>query len=104
MVRSLQSCDPSPGAAREDRKLTVEVRWRGPKLALMSSLRRAPVKKNFTKEESLGEHGGVVWEEVFETVCGLTSYKENAFHPWEIGFTVFNVSVCSGPSGYSISA
>ncbi|KAK4799024.1 hypothetical protein SAY86_024389 [Trapa natans] len=92
VVRSLRSSDPLPGAARDDRKLTVEVRWRGPKLAIMSSLRRAAVKKNFTREEGLGKDGRVVWEEEFETVCGLTAYKENAFHSWEIGFTLFNVT------------
>ncbi|OWM79021.1 uncharacterized protein LOC116195888 [Punica granatum] len=92
VVRTLQGCDPLPEGAGEDRKLTAEIRWRGPKLALMSSLRRAPVKRNFTTEEVLAQNGAVVWEEEFQTVCGLTAYKENVFHPWEIGFTVFNVS------------
>ncbi|KAK4793166.1 hypothetical protein SAY86_023601 [Trapa natans] len=93
VVRSLQGCDPLPEELHEGRKLTVEIRWKGPKLALMSSLRRASVKRNFTREEEpRGENGAVVWDEEFETVCGLTAYKENVFHPWEIAFTVFNVT------------
>ncbi|KAK4766429.1 hypothetical protein SAY87_008071 [Trapa incisa] len=48
VVRSLRSCDPSPGVAGDYRKFTVGIRWRGPKLALMSSLRRARLK-NFTR-------------------------------------------------------
>ncbi|CAK7342093.1 unnamed protein product [Dovyalis caffra] len=84
-------------------KLTVEIRWKGPKLAL-SSLRRTVVKRNFTKEvevfggEGEGENGGVMveWDEEFESLCTLSAYKENVFHPWEISFTVFN-GVNQGP-------
>ncbi|KAK4847027.1 hypothetical protein QYF36_024482 [Acer negundo] len=25
------------------------------------------------------------------TLCTLSAYKENVFHPWEIAFTLFNV-------------
>jgi hypothetical protein len=80
-------------------KLTVEIRWKGPKLAL-SSLRRTVVKRDFTKEVEVyggggeGENGGVLveWDEEFESLCTLSAHKENVFHPWEISFTVFNVS------------
>ncbi|KAJ6300310.1 hypothetical protein OIU76_021170 [Salix suchowensis] len=39
-----------------------------------------------------GRNGGVLvsWDEEFESLCALTAHKENAFHPWEISFTVFN--------------
>ncbi|KAJ6756167.1 hypothetical protein OIU79_028555 [Salix purpurea] len=77
-------------------KLTVEIRWKGPKLAL-SSLRRTVVKRDFTKEVEVcgggeGEDGGVLveWDEKFESLCTLTAHRENVFHPWEISFTVFN--------------
>ncbi|KAF2287434.1 hypothetical protein GH714_039889 [Hevea brasiliensis] len=71
-------------------KLTVEIRWKGPKFAL-SSLRRT-VKRNFTKEvEVFGKENGVVeWDEEFQSLCTLSPQKENVFHPWEIAFTVFN--------------
>ncbi|GAB4834148.1 hypothetical protein Ancab_032412 [Ancistrocladus abbreviatus] len=79
------------GAAGEARLLTVEIRWKGPKVAL-SSLRRNVVKREFTKE--VGENGGVFeWEEEFQSVCNLSAYKDNnVFHPWEIGFTLLNGS------------
>uniref|UniRef100_A0A6M2EWY5 C2 NT-type domain-containing protein n=1 Tax=Populus davidiana TaxID=266767 RepID=A0A6M2EWY5_9ROSI len=84
-------------------KLTVEIRWKGPKLAL-SSLRRTVVKRDFTKEVEVyggggeGENGGVLveWDEEFESLCTLSAHKENVFHPWEISFTVFN-GVNQGP-------
>lgn len=94
VVRRLEGCDPvQEGAPGEKQKLAVEVRWKGPKAALMSSLRRASVKRNFTRREELGRDGVVVWEEEFESLCTLSAYKENVFNPWEIVFTVFNVSL-----------
>ncbi|KAG9445258.1 hypothetical protein H6P81_016598 [Aristolochia fimbriata] len=77
-----------PEKSPEMPKLMAEVRWKGPKLAL-SSLRRT-VKRNFTKEESLLNNGSVEWNEEFRNVCNFSAYKENAFLPWEIVFTVFN--------------
>ncbi|OWM82600.1 uncharacterized protein LOC116208321 [Punica granatum] len=85
VVRRLEGCDPLP-----EGRLAVEVRWKGPKVALMSSLRRTAVKRNFTREEGLGGDGFVVWDEEFESLCALSACKENVFHPWEIAFTVFN--------------
>jgi hypothetical protein len=81
----------------------VEIKWKGPKLAL-SSLRRTAVKRNFTKEvevevgagaEAEAHQNGVVveWDEAFQTLCTLSAYKDNVFHPWEVAFTVFNVSL-----------
>ncbi|KAH8504844.1 hypothetical protein H0E87_012185 [Populus deltoides] len=99
VVREAVAAAPgtSSGGDLKDKseKLTVEVRWKGPKLAL-SSLRRTAVKRNFTKEVEVcgaeGENGGVLveWDEEFESLCTLSAYKENVFHPWEISFTVFN--------------
>lgn len=104
VVRSLESCDlvrEGPQRCNDDEshndqvsKLNVEVRWKGPKMAL-SSLRRTAIKRNFTREiESTTSKNGVVqWDEEFLNVCSLSAYsKDNVFHPWEIAFTVFNVS------------
>ncbi|XP_068635426.1 uncharacterized protein [Aristolochia californica] len=77
-----------PEKSPEMPRLMAEVRWKGPKIAL-SSLRRT-VKRNFTKEESLLNNGSVEWCEEFRNVCNFSAYKENAFLPWEIVFTVFN--------------
>lgn len=73
-----------------DRVLMAEVRWKGPKLAL-GALRRT-VKRNCTREEEIkrGDRSSVQWNEEFESVCSLTSHKDNAFHPWEIEIRVFN--------------
>ncbi|KAK6929017.1 NT-type C2 domain [Dillenia turbinata] len=68
-------------------KLMVEIRWKGQKL-MLSSLRRT-VKRNTTKEESMGDDGVIEWNEEFHSVCNLSAHKENSFQPWEIGFTVF---------------
>ncbi|RZC82692.1 hypothetical protein C5167_045477 [Papaver somniferum] len=71
-------------------KLSVEVRWKGPKFAL-TSFRRS-VKRNFTREEEIRDDdaGVVEWDEDFQSVCNLSAYKENVFHPWEITFTLLN--------------
>lgn len=74
-------------------RLRVEIKWKGSKgISLnLSSLTRRSVKKNFTKEESLKEDEGIVeWNEEFQSVCNFSTYKEGAFHPWEVAFTVFN--------------
>ncbi|KAL3536011.1 hypothetical protein ACH5RR_004472 [Cinchona calisaya] len=78
--------------------LTVEIRWKGPKIAL-SSFRRNTVKKNSTREESVkikeDDDGKatvlVEWNEDFQSVCSLSGYKDNnnVFHPWEVAFAVF---------------
>lgn len=79
--------------------LTVEIRWKGPKLTL-SSLRRTAVARNFTREvgvDAVTENGVVEWDEEFHSLCNLSAYKDNVFHPWEIAFTVFNVSLFFSP-------
>lgn len=94
-VRRLEGCDLVRESAGEAElgKLTVEIRWKGPKVAL-SSLRRTAVKRNFTREvdAAVSQNGVVVWDEEFQSLCSLSVYKDNVFHPWEIAFTVFNVS------------
>lgn len=69
----------------------VEIRWKGPKIGL-GSFRRS-VKKNVTKQVGVDQNGVFQWDEEFFSVCALSAYKDDAFHPWEISFTVFNVSV-----------
>lgn len=92
MLRRLEGYYNQVGEGAE--KVAVEIRWKGPKIALMSSLRRT-VKRNFTEAAAagVGENGVVEWgDEEFKGVCTLSGYRDNVFHPWEITFTVFNVS------------
>ncbi|XP_057978626.1 uncharacterized protein LOC131165024 [Malania oleifera] len=101
VVRRLEGCDWVRGGAGKgleeevvaaspsgEGRLAVEIRWKGPKIAL-SSLRRT-VRRNFTREEGLGSDGVVQWDEEFHSVCNLSAYKDNAFLPWEVAFTVFD--------------
>ncbi|CAN6476287.1 unnamed protein product [Victoria cruziana] len=82
----------------EGTRFMVEVKWKGQKPAF-TSLRRKVVR-NFTAERTVSKkdleegHGGVIveWEEEFSNVCTLSAYKDNCFHPWEISFTLLNVS------------
>ncbi|KAI3748315.1 hypothetical protein L6452_11309 [Arctium lappa] len=83
------SCDPVHADPERDNHRAVEIRWKGPKITL-SSFRRT-VKRNFTREEKVVDPNGVVqWDEEFHTICTLSGSKDNAFNPWEIGFTVLN--------------
>ncbi|KAL3532189.1 hypothetical protein ACH5RR_005710 [Cinchona calisaya] len=87
--------------------LTVEIRWKGPKITL-STFRRTTIKKNCTREERVkikeeeeeeveedarpdGNGNAAVlveWDEEFRSFCSLSCYKDNVFHPWEVAFTV----------------
>ncbi|CAK9152971.1 unnamed protein product [Ilex paraguariensis] len=93
IVRRLEGLDSDflHEGMEKDRGLAVEIRWKGSKIALSSFGRT--VKRNFTREENprvFGSNGVVEWEEEFQTVCNLSGYKDNVFHPWEIGFSVLN--------------
>ncbi|KAE8681844.1 hypothetical protein F3Y22_tig00111303pilonHSYRG00077 [Hibiscus syriacus] len=89
IVRRLEGWGPVREDSENPDKLTVEVRWNGPKASL-GSLRRT-VKRNFTKEvDGVDENGVVLWDEEFQTLCSLSAYKDNIFHPWEITFSVLN--------------
>ncbi|GMI71117.1 hypothetical protein like AT3G11760 [Hibiscus trionum] len=91
LVRRLEGWDLVAEGWEKLEKLKVEVRWKGPKASL-GSLRRT-VKRNFTKEVcGVDENGVVVWDEEFQILCNLLAYKDNAFHPWEIAFSVLNGS------------
>ncbi|KAL3625114.1 hypothetical protein CASFOL_030568 [Castilleja foliolosa] len=98
-VKRLECGDWVPeGAEKDNGALSVEIRWKGPKISL-GSFRRT-VKRNCTREETVkrvgdddGQNGGVLvveWDEEFQSVCGLSGYKDNVFHPWEINFTVLH--------------
>ncbi|KAK6152222.1 hypothetical protein DH2020_014857 [Rehmannia glutinosa] len=83
------------GAEKDNGALAVEIRWKGPKISL-GSFRRT-VKRNCTREEIVkrvdGPNGAVSvveWDEEFQSVCSLSGYKDNVFHPWEINFTVLH--------------
>ncbi|XP_047322507.1 uncharacterized protein LOC124926346 isoform X2 [Impatiens glandulifera] len=72
-----------------NRRLSVEVRWKGSKGNALRALRRS-VRRNFTKEEALSEDGTVKWNEEFISACNFLGQKEEgSFHPWEVAFTVF---------------
>ncbi|GFY93373.1 hypothetical protein Acr_08g0018620 [Actinidia rufa] len=91
VVRRLEGYDPVGVDAEKaggSAGWTVEIRWKGPKIAL-GSFRRT-VKRNFTKESGVGENGVVEWDEEFQSDCTLSGYKDNVFHPWEISFSVLN--------------
>ncbi|XVE96264.1 hypothetical protein REPUB_Repub02eG0205900 [Reevesia pubescens] len=89
ILRRLEGWDLVGEGAEKPEKLTVEIRWKGPKASL-SSLRRT-VKRNFTKEvDGVDENGVVIWDEEFQTLCSLSAYKENVFNPWEIAFSLLN--------------
>ncbi|KAK6147357.1 hypothetical protein DH2020_018269 [Rehmannia glutinosa] len=83
------------GAEKDNGGLAVEIRWKGPKISL-GSFRRT-VKRNCTRDEVVkrvddGPNDGVLveWDEEFHSVCSLSGYKDNVFHPWEINFTVLH--------------
>lgn len=123
VVRRMEGWDlvREDAAEKDSDRLTVEIRWKGPKVAL-STLRRTPVKRNFTREvevvgvgvgvgqqnddaavvvdddNSIRSNGVVLWDEEFQSICTFSAYKENVFHPWEIAFTVFN-GLNQGPKG-----
>ncbi|XP_057438931.1 uncharacterized protein LOC130730827 [Lotus japonicus] len=87
-VRKLTGCDLLRDDSRS--KLTLEIRWKGPKSSL-PSLRWNSVARNFTAEAAVDTTAGAVtWDEEFQSLCNLTADKHNAFHPWEIAFTLFN--------------
>ena len=76
----------------EVRSLVVEIKWKGQKGVSLRSLRRS-MKRNFTRVVGLGGEGVVEWNQEFRNVCTLTGFKDNMFYPWEVMFTVSNVSL-----------
>ncbi|XAR64796.1 hypothetical protein NMG60_11008634 [Bertholletia excelsa] len=89
VVQRLEGFCPVGEGAEKGDGLTVEIRWKGPPKIALSSFRRT-VKRNFTKEAGVEQNGVVQWDEEFLSVCSLSGYKDNVFHPWEIAFTVVN--------------
>ncbi|KAL8551904.1 hypothetical protein ACS0TY_000811 [Phlomoides rotata] len=68
---------------------SVEIKWKGSKGISLTSLRK-DVRRNFTKEEMLGEDGIVRWGEEFRCFGSFSGYKDGSFHPWEVSFAVFS--------------
>lgn len=94
-VHQLKGLKSSP-QLQDPPRFSVEITWKGPKGNALTSLRRS-VMRNFTKEEILREEDWVVeWNEEFQSVCNLSICKDGVFHPWEVSFTVFNVSCAMG--------
>lgn len=82
--------------------VAAEVRWKGPRASALGSLRRAAVRRNRTREDA-----GAAWEEEFESVVTLAAASQRegaAFHPWELAFCVFSVSVSSSLDSLLLSA
>lgn len=93
VIRRLQGLHYA-GVEQDSEKLAVEVKWKGSKPNALTSFRRS-VRRNFTREESLirkDDDGVVEWDEEFFSVCNFSAIKEGLFYPWEVSFTVFNVS------------
>ncbi|RDX68275.1 hypothetical protein CR513_52755, partial [Mucuna pruriens] len=92
IVHRLQgSTSLEKGEAKEVKSLVVEIKWKGQKGVALSSLRRS-IKRNCSREEALSDAGVVEWNQEFRNVCTFTRYKENVFYPWEVMFTLSNVS------------
>ncbi|XP_047959110.1 uncharacterized protein LOC125204489 [Salvia hispanica] len=80
------------GVKRDDcAGYSVEIKWKGAKGISLSSLRKS-VRRNFTKEVLLNQHGIVPWDEQFRCFCAFSANKDGLFHPWEVSFTLFNGS------------
>lgn len=75
-----------------ERRALVEVKWKGQKGNSLWFLRRS-VKRNFTKEGGIRDDGVVELQEEFRSFCSFSGYNEGMFYPWELSFTVFNVSL-----------
>uniref|UniRef100_A0A803NUG3 C2 NT-type domain-containing protein n=2 Tax=Cannabis sativa TaxID=3483 RepID=A0A803NUG3_CANSA len=73
----------------EEKRVFVEVQWKGQKGTALGSLRRS-TKKNLSKESSVSDNGVVEFDEEFRSVCNFSGPKEGAFHPWELALTLFN--------------
>lgn len=84
------NCDPVHASPEKANHGVVEIKWKGPKITL-GSFRRT-VKRDFTRERKIDQNGVVLWDQEFISVCTLSGYKDNDFLPWEIVFTVLNVS------------
>ncbi|KAL3323880.1 hypothetical protein AABB24_038183 [Solanum stoloniferum] len=88
------NCVKGLNFSQDFQRLVVEIKWKGSKgnSLTLSSLKRKSVKKSFTREECLKDDGIVYWNEEFQSLCNFSVSKEIAFHPWEVSFTVFNVT------------
>ncbi|XP_078430808.1 structural maintenance of chromosomes flexible hinge domain protein [Wolffia australiana] len=100
----LESLEEDLGSPGKKKAFMAEVRWKGPKTAL-ASIRKPSIQRNYTvpSELSPGKQGsgdpdsfGFVsvaeWNEEFRCVCCLSSYREKAYHPWEIAFFLLDSS------------
>ena len=76
-------------------RYSVQIKWKGARGISLTSLRRKSVRRNFTKEMLLNQHGIASWEEEFRCFCAFSANKDALLHPWEVSFTLFNVSSLS---------
>ncbi|KAG6437542.1 hypothetical protein SASPL_102461 [Salvia splendens] len=79
-------------AGDDGSRYSVQVKWKGAKGISLTSLRRKSVRRNFTKEMLLNQHGIASWQQEFRCFCAFSPYKDGLFHPWEVSFTLFNGS------------
>ncbi|XP_047980893.1 uncharacterized protein LOC125222377 [Salvia hispanica] len=73
-------------------RYSVQIKWKGARGISLTSLRRKSVRRNFTKEMLLNQHGIASWEEEFRCFCAFSANKDALLHPWEVSFTLFNGS------------
>ncbi|XP_051143609.1 uncharacterized protein LOC127260019 [Andrographis paniculata] len=84
---------PQPNEDSQKSFYSVGIKWKGSSKGIrIGFLFQRTVRRNFTKEELLNDDGIVDWEEHFCSLCNFSAYKEGAFHPWEVSFTVFAAS------------
>ncbi|CAI0442429.1 unnamed protein product [Linum tenue] len=84
---------------KKERRLVVEVKWKGEKgIALRPLRRKRAVKRNLTQEcvgfcaDDDDGVGCFQWNEDFTNVCSFSGQREGLFLPWEVALTVFNVT------------
>lgn len=63
-IHELRGILATPNSLPDSSRFSVEIKWKGSKVISLTSLRKS-VRRNFTKEELLGEDGIVRWDEEF---------------------------------------
>ncbi|XP_051152359.1 uncharacterized protein LOC127266229 [Andrographis paniculata] len=88
-VQSLEGGDQVKEA--EKYALIVEIKWKGPKTAFKRNSKTNCTREEVWKKDNDSNIVTVEWNEEFQNELRLSGYKENAFDPWEIQFSVSNI-------------
>ncbi|XP_058074425.1 uncharacterized protein LOC131223133 isoform X2 [Magnolia sinica] len=78
---------------KKKKVVVVEMRWKGPKVGLVSLRRRE--RRNVSKEGRFAAETDVVeFGDEFENVCGFSAtQKENSFNAWDVSFSILYISL-----------